>query len=236
MIDTGTGAEAIIMPAVADALQLPSTGTVFLNDPSGQAGRTVPLRVMETLTVAGVDFYAIKAAEHTLVDSDIPCDGLLGFRLFQGFLLTLDYPARRFVLAEGELQPDGNRTVHPFIMPNGVPIAALTIGSLSVDALIDSGGAGLSFPESLVPQLKFASDPVLHGTARLPLRFRSRQSSSPQMCSSKTSPSIIHGLNSTGFSRWPTSAPSRCSTSRLLSIRRICYYASMVPTSASISA
>ena len=172
MIDTGTGAEAVIQPGAADELHLPQSGTMFLGDPSGQGGRTVPVRVMDTVTVAGADFYAIRAAEHTLVDTEVPCDGLLGFKLFQGFLLTLDYPAGRLILQDGELQPDGGIHVHPFRMPQRVPLIALTIGDLQIEAMVDSGGAGLSIPQRYAHQLKFSADPERVGSARsLAMRF-----------------------------------------------------------------
>lgn len=166
MIDTGTGAEAVIQPGAADELHLPQSGTMFLGDPSGQGGRTVPVRVMDTVTVAGVDFYAIRAAEHTLLDTEVPCDGLLGFKLFQGFLLTLDYPASRVILEDGELVPDGDVHVHSFRMPENVPLITLSIGDLKFDALVDSGGAGLSIPQRYARQLKFSADPEMMGTAR----------------------------------------------------------------------
>ena len=58
-------------------------------------------------------------------------------------------------------------------MPNGVPIATLRIDGVHIDAQIDSGGAGLSLPEHLVPLFRFASDPVLFGNGQsLSTRFQ----------------------------------------------------------------
>lgn len=165
LIDTGTGGEAIVTPELASILQLPETGKIILNDPTGLGGQEAPLRTIDTLEVAGVEFYALKAAEHALLASDGSCDGILGFPLFRGLLLTLDYPGRRLVLADGELDADGDTSVQPFRLKDSVPIADLTIGDLHVDALLDSGGAGLSLPERLIPQLAFTSAPKLFGRA-----------------------------------------------------------------------
>lgn len=172
MVDTGTSGEALVTPALAGILQLPQTGTTQLNDPTGLGGQSAPVRLIDTLTVAGVDFYAIRAVEHPMLPGDTTCDGMLGFTLFQGLLLTLDYPAGRLVLENGDLKPDGDHSVHAFRMPDGIPITTITIGELKVDALIDSGGAGLNLPERLAPQLKFSTDPETFGRAQsLATRF-----------------------------------------------------------------
>ncbi len=86
--------------------------------------------------------------------------------------LTLDYVNGRLILANGELMPDGEKSVLPFRMPDGVPIARLTIGNRQVDAQIDSGGAGLSLPEWLIPQLRLSTEPVVFGKGKsLSTRF-----------------------------------------------------------------
>jgi len=85
--------------------------------------------------------------------------GLLGFVLFRDYLLTLDFPNRRVMLQAGALAPDGERTVLPFRSPDGVPIVAMMIGRLHLDAQIDSGGQGLSLPEPVAARLKFAAEP-----------------------------------------------------------------------------
>jgi hypothetical protein len=163
MVDTGTGADAIISPELASELGLPSAGERQLNDPTGN-GQKAPLRRIDSLAVAGLDFYAIKAIEHKIPVSDGTCLGLLGFRLFSDFLLTLDYVHGRMILAEGELVPDGQKSVLPFSKPQGVPVARLTIGNRDVDAQIDSGGAGLSLPEGLLPQLRLLVGPESFGS------------------------------------------------------------------------
>ncbi len=173
IVDTGTGGDAIITSELATQLDLPVAGEARLSDPSGQGGQTAPLRRIDTLVVAGVDFNAIKAIEHTLPAGEGTCQGMLGFTLFRDFLLTLDYINGRLILEEGELQADGDKSVLPFRMPDGVPIARLTIGSHQVDAQIDSGGAGLSLPEHLVSQLRLTESPTLFASGQsLSTRFQ----------------------------------------------------------------
>jgi predicted aspartyl protease len=172
VIDTGTGAEAFVTGELADELHLPVVGQVRLSDPSKQGGQHVPLVQIESLEVAGLVFPDIKAARHTLSDADGHCDGLLGFRLFRNTLLTLDFPNRRMSLASGGLVPDGEHSVLPFRMPDGIPIIPMHIGDLPIEAQIDTGGTGLSLPQAIVSRLKFESDPQLFGAAQsLSTRF-----------------------------------------------------------------
>ena len=161
LVDTGTGGDAIVTSELAEQLGLPLAGEARLNDPTGQGGQNAPIRKIDTLRLAGVDFYAVKAIQHTLPAGDGDCQGMLGFTLFRDFLLTLDYVNGRLILTEGELEPDGERSVLPFRMPDGVPIARLVIGDREVDAQMDSGGAGLSLPERLVPELRLSASPTI---------------------------------------------------------------------------
>jgi hypothetical protein len=172
LIDTGTGGDAIVTTELAQVLNLPVTGEARLNDPTGKGGQSVPVRRIGTLRVAGLDFYGIKAVEHSLPNADGICEGMLGFTFFRDFLFTLDYVNGKLILAEGELEPDGEKTVLPFRMPEGVPIARLVIGNREVEAQLDSGGLGLSLPERLIPQLKLAANPSLFGKGQsLSTRF-----------------------------------------------------------------
>lgn len=161
IIDTGTGGDAIVTTEMASLLDLPAAGEARLNDPTGKGGQSAPLRRIDHLQVAGVDFYAIKAVEHALPGGDGDCQGMLGFPLFRDFLFTLDYVNGRLTLSDAELEPDGEKAVLPFRMPDGVPVVRLIIAGREVDAQIDSGGAGLSLPERLASNLKFETGPAI---------------------------------------------------------------------------
>lgn len=160
VVDTGTGGQALISPELADRLELPPAGRAGLTDPSGRGLKDVPVVLVQSLQVAGVEFTGIKAIRHSLTGEDGSCQGLLGFTLFRDYLLRLDYPNRRMTLTPGALAADGEGSVLAFRMPDGVPIATLVIDGLRVEAQLDSGGDGLSLPEELASRLKFAIDPV----------------------------------------------------------------------------
>jgi hypothetical protein len=173
IVDTGTGGDVIVSPELAGQLDLPIAGEARLNDPTGLGGQDARIRKIDTLRVAGINFYSVRSIEHALPGGDGGCQGVLGFTLFKDFLLTLDYVNGRMILASGELTADGERSVLPFRMPEGVPIARLRIGNRDIEAQIDSGGAGLSLPERLIPQLRLSAEPVVFAKgASLSTRFQ----------------------------------------------------------------
>jgi hypothetical protein len=172
IIDTGTGADAFVSPELADELRLPAAAEAVVNDPSGQGGLRVPVVLLESIGLAGVEFSSVKAIRHAVTGEAGSCQGLLGFTLFRDYLLTLDFPNRQVLLTVGALTPDGEKTVLPFHMPEGVPITSLRVNGQSVEAQLDSGGGGLTFPEELAAHQKWEIPPVAFATGRtLTTRF-----------------------------------------------------------------
>jgi predicted aspartyl protease len=173
VVDTGTGGQALITPALADQLQLPVLGQARLVDPSGQGGRHSQIFFIQSLSIGAVEFTEVKAIRHSLAGEDQTCMGLLGFTLFRDYLLTLDFPGRSMTLAQGALSSDNNQSVLSFRMPDGVPLVPLRIGNEQVEAQLDSGGVGLTLPEHLASQLKFTSTPVVYANGEsLATRFQ----------------------------------------------------------------
>jgi hypothetical protein len=166
IIDTGTGADAFVSPELADELKLPAEGEVVLNDPSKQGAERAPIVMLPSIEIAGVKFWWVKAVRHAVTGEAGTCQGLLGFTLFRDYLLTLDFPKRQVLLSEGALAPDGGKTVLPFRMPDGVPIAPLRVSGLSMEAQFDSGGGGLTLPESLAAHQKWDIAPVVFATGQ----------------------------------------------------------------------
>jgi hypothetical protein len=161
VIDTGTGADAFVTPELADELHLDTVAEAVVNDPSGQGGHRVSTVFLPSLRLAGVDFYWVKAIRHEVTGEAGSCQGLLGFTLFRDYLLTLDFPHQQVLLTEGDLTPDGGKTVLPFRMPDGVPVASLRVSGQSVEAQFDSGGSGLTLPEGLASHQKWEIPPVV---------------------------------------------------------------------------
>ncbi len=173
LIDTGTGAEALISPEIADELALPVVGHARLTDPSGLGEQRSDIVLIRSLEIAGAEFAEVKAVRHKLYGEGQNCQGVLGFTLFKHYLLTVNFPDRRIALSQGEITQDGSGSVLPFRMPDGVPIIALRIGGQHVEAQIDSGGTGLSLPDAVAAHLKFLSTPIAFGSGEsLATRFQ----------------------------------------------------------------
>lgn len=160
VIDTGTGADAFVSPELADLLQLPTVAEVVVSDPSRQGGQHVGLVMVKSIELAGVEFHDLRALRHTVTGEAGTCQGLLGFTLFRDYLLTLDFPRRQVTLAQGALKEDGEKTVLPMRMPDGVPITSLRVSGQKVDAQLDSGGGGLTLPESLATHQRWEVAPL----------------------------------------------------------------------------
>lgn len=159
LVDTGTGTEAMITPELAKELLLPVVGHAQLTDPSGLGQQRSDSAWIDSLKIAGVEFPDVEAVVHNLY-GDANCQGVLGFELFEDYLLMLDFPGRRMTLTTGELKTDSGGSVLPFQMPDGVPVVTLTIGERQLEAQIDSGGTGLSLPQKDSRELKFQEVPV----------------------------------------------------------------------------
>jgi predicted aspartyl protease len=165
MVDTGTGGEALVSLELAQELKLPTVDKTRLSDPSKEGRHFTDVVMIDSLDIAGVEFTEVMAARHRIYGEEANCQGILGFLVFENYLLTLDFPNQRLTLSSGALVPDGESSVLPFRMPDGVPIAPMRIGGLRVEAQFDSGGTGLSLPEHLIPKLKLSMDPVPFGLA-----------------------------------------------------------------------
>jgi len=165
-IDTGTGAQALVSPALVEKLGLETKGAVQAGDPSGRNPRQLPLVQLRTLSVAGLELRGVTAAVYQPSQAEGPCDGILGFPLFKEWLLTLDYPASRLTLATGHLAPAADGSVVAFRMPDDVPVIDLVIGQEKLPAIIDTRGAGLAIPASSAGKMRFLGDPVVIGRGR----------------------------------------------------------------------
>lgn len=175
LIDTGTGTQALISPELVHELAIPTVGHARLTDPTGQGEQRSDVVWVDSIKIGGVEFQEVQAVEHRLFREEQNCQGVLGFPLFEDYLLTLDFPAHKMVLTSGTLPKNAAAALLPFQIKDGVPIAKLQIDALSVDAQIDSGGSGLSLPDAVAEQMKFHQTPVQYGTAEsLATRFSLR--------------------------------------------------------------
>lgn len=88
-------------------------------------------------------------------------DGVLGFNLFSGCLLTFDYPARTLVLERGALPSANGVDRIPFeVGERGHPFFDLQIGDSRMRFLLDTGAAQwLTIPKAMAKDLRFDGPP-----------------------------------------------------------------------------
>src|ERR1041385_2629970 len=177
MIDTGAGMQADIDTSVAERLKLSLNGTAINGDPSGENDREVETAKIDSIAFGGggsdgrgVEFHDVTAVVRPQrITKDYPdVDGIIGFALFNDYLLTLDYRSMQVRIARGTLPPVNGSDILNFEIENRIPVIEVAIGKIRVRAHIDSGNfvAGFILPEEIVEQLQLLSQPVTVGRAR----------------------------------------------------------------------
>ncbi len=169
-IDTGGSGQARVDTSLVERLKLKTVGQVQAGDGSGSNVRSLDLVELETVAFGGAEFKKVRAASRNYNTSpNLPkVDGILGFGLFEDYLLTLDFPAKRVRLERGELPRADGADVLSFESPRGIPVVELGVGGNRIKADVDTGNTigGFVLPTALVERLTPASAPVVVGRAR----------------------------------------------------------------------
>ncbi|MEK6333784.1 MAG: aspartyl protease family protein [Acidobacteriota bacterium] len=169
-IDTGGGLAADIDSSIAAQLKLEPSGKVRGGDPSGRNFREFDTVLIDSLAFGGLEFRNVTALsrEQRLTPNAPRVDGILGFALFEDYLLTLDYPGKQVRLARGELPAANGANILTFESPRRIPVVDVLVGNIKMKAHLDSGNMVGRFilPTSLVDKLTLASPPVTVGRAR----------------------------------------------------------------------
>lgn len=168
-LDTGAGGSGTVDSTVAAALELEVIGQARTGDPSGRNTITVDLVKVGSLEIGGARFEGVEMSVRAgrLRSMGSPVDGILGFRLFQECLLTLDYPGNRLRIDSGELPAVNGKDVVAFNRTHGIPSVRIQVDSIWVDADVDAGApGGFSLPASLEPRLAFSVQPKVVGRGR----------------------------------------------------------------------
>lgn len=160
LIDTGAQGMARADTSLVQKLNISVAGQTTSSDGSAKKVNINKVR-FETLSIGNLQFRDVEALSRNYNTASHlrHIDGILGFDLFADYLLTLDYPNKRVRIERGALpKPDGAQIIN-FEMRDGNPYIDVSIGSMKVKALIDSGNiaGGILFPSSLVKKLALAS-------------------------------------------------------------------------------
>jgi hypothetical protein len=159
VLDTGTDVDLSVTQRLVKQLSLPRSGEKVLDDGSGVNRRLVPAFHVDSVSVAGVEFKDLSARQCPPLRNEF--DGILGFTLFRDYLLTLDYPKEKVILARGSLPPADGKEILALTVLDKRPVIELTVGPREVGVLLDSGGAGFTLPAKFAEDLKFVTKPVV---------------------------------------------------------------------------
>ncbi|HEX3108957.1 MAG TPA: serine hydrolase [Thermoanaerobaculia bacterium] len=164
-LDTGFAGVMMISADLAKQLGLNVVGEIMAGDPSGKNGRTVHQAHIDSFDVGNVhlgDFLAGEESDHRLEDTD----GVIGLKMFQGLVLTFDYPGKKFVIDGGKL-PASDPHVLRYRADRGIPNIDIDVVGTKVSMDIDAGSpALLSLPLSLAKSLPLESEPRVVGHGR----------------------------------------------------------------------
>jgi CubicO group peptidase (beta-lactamase class C family) len=164
-VDTGSGGMLQVTPAIAKTLELPVVGEAIAGDPSGKNQRTVRLFSAESLDVGDAHFGQVEVSEGGPHFEGI--DGVIGLQLFNGLIVTFDYPNSRFNVDGGALPAADGAKILTYRVDRGVPNIDIDVAGQTVKTDIDSGSpALLSMPLSLAKSLPLASEPQVVGHGR----------------------------------------------------------------------
>jgi len=167
-LDTGAS-EPVLNPDLVEELKLPETGTRKIGDPAEPEGISARALLVNTLTIGKAVFTGVTALTWDGAGHFSPAGarGVIGLALFRDLLLTIDYPKNEIRIERGELsaQDPGVVTYKPG--PDGMVRVPVTVGSITVDADLDTGSpANVSVPKKYSDELALEAAPVLVGRAR----------------------------------------------------------------------
>lgn len=164
LLDTGAEGAGRVDRSLVQTLKLPKLGDQESVDLQGRKLEMTSHR-LESLVVGNLSFSGVEVNSRDY-NSTIrgpglrPIDGILGYHLFNEYLLTINYPARTVSVTKGELPPPDEQKVFSIISDDEDPEIKIRVGGRVARALLDTGAMGpLAIPSSLAKDLKFVSDP-----------------------------------------------------------------------------
>lgn len=167
LLDTGAEGAGRIDRSVVEALTLPLVGEAVSRGILGQQIDMSEHRI-ESLSIGGLSFSNVVMMSRDYSDLGgpglRPVHGILGYHLFNEYLLTINYPARMVSVERGELQAANNETVFNIISDDEDPEIEVLIGGRKAQALLDTGAMNhLAVPSEFAGDLRFLQEPVVRG-------------------------------------------------------------------------
>jgi outer membrane protein assembly factor BamB len=161
--DSGASVPVMLEPRLVEELQLETQDRYAVS--AGDASSSIMAKgtTLSSLDVQGLHLESVEAMVLEGADPE-GRDGTLGFPLFDGLLLTLDFERSRLVARGGGSLDGSDPAVLSYVVDRGLPLVSVGVGPLAVEATLDSGsGAGFMLPPSFIDRLPLVEEPVAVG-------------------------------------------------------------------------
>jgi hypothetical protein len=164
--DTGAPHAPDVDPLILQRLHFKQIGEAEATDPSLRNAISLAIYDLRDLKIGNFRIERWQAIAHPPKSSRFANpDGIIGLDAFAGYIVTIDYPGRRFILKKGRLPPaDGRSSFH---YDGSIPAVPLTIDGHTTEAHIDTGNARypVIVPETFAAQLPGYTQRFPIGTA-----------------------------------------------------------------------
>lgn len=171
VMDTGAGM-TLLDQRLADRLHLETIGEARVGDATTGEPKTMKIVMIDRIDIGGavltgkIPCVVQDLSELFSGEPDRPM-GILGFRLFENCLLTLDYPGNALVLEHGALPDPDGKSILPCKRDRGLPVIETQLGGIDTKLTIDTGAAtNIVLEKSLKDKYHMKAPPVVTRTAR----------------------------------------------------------------------
>jgi predicted aspartyl protease len=156
VLDTGASG-AVISATFAKAKGLEAIGRAGVASPGSPTVTDVELFQIDRLELGGARVSGLVAAGVDLSGpfpgADDPI-GVLSAGMFSGYLVTIDYPGKRVVIAPGELPAADGRSIFEYGATRRIPGLPLSVAGTSFEVDVDTGApTGITLPADQAAKL-----------------------------------------------------------------------------------
>ena len=169
-LDSAVAGQLHMDSGLATELSLPKTGKIESSDGTSQNKTMVDLVKVDRISLGPIEIRDVDAVSRNFKEelgSHAAFDGVLGAKVFKGFLLTIDYGHKKIKLAKGRLPDPDGKTILPLKERDGIYTVGLSLGGQTLDAHLDTGSPmGLIMPLRESKKLLLEAEPKLVGKAK----------------------------------------------------------------------
>lgn len=169
--DSGFGGELELDSSLSVKLGLHPTGQMEMGDPSGRNSRILSTTTINELELGDLKFNVANAIlrNRRAMPGMEKVAGILGISLFKDYLLTIDFPGKKFIIEDGNLEKPNGKDIFDYVISGGgVPGIPIKVGNTALTAFLDTRAMSSYFilPASLVEKLELLTEPRPVGKAR----------------------------------------------------------------------